>query len=586
MNILIKFKKIILETCVLRELIHYRKGLTAQDLDNPGINKTPPDVLSDLKIDYYARLPIELINMLDGGIKQVASEETSCLIARHKTETVGCILFNLNGKAKLMRPFRQEFIFNNGAYLYGLFVKKDFRGNGIAKLLYQHSFEMLKDKFNYAHILVDSENLAPNKIARQLGFSLMKKLALIKIFGLRITFNLNNPFKNIFYRGISILVKLFLVAVRLTFWILRLGREWIEEGRYRFLIKLYHAYILDQTNSVKIAFFCKDKPDKALLNRIYPGAKYEIKHIKTFLKQKIKTEFDAASKNMDVAIAEYKFDYLYKKLARLEGVKFMPEFIAQKTEGIYALSEFRKRTNRRAYEDIRTTKKYKYTCEFTNDNRQLLSFFYENMYLPYISKRYNGEEIISPFNLIKRSFKKGGLLLIKDGNKYLSGSVIELNDGVFRPKFIGILNGDIRLLKKDALSSLYYFYFKFASENGFKTIDLGLSRALLNDGVLRYKTKWKTKIEFDKKRSNVFALRIFNLTEPLKYFLVNNPFISVENNNLISNIYLNSEGIFNEEEVNKKYRLNGISGLKIIHLNGNKNVDSDLKIHNLSPAVV
>ena len=104
--------------------------------------------------------------------------------------------------------------------------------------------------------------------------------------------------------------------------------------------------------------------------------------------------------------------------------------------------------------------------------------------------------------------------------------------------------------------------------------------------MLRYKAKWKTKIGFDKKRSNVFAFQISKLAEPLKSFMVNNPFISLENNGLAGNVYLDSQCAISEEEAIKKYRLNGISEFKIIHLNGNKNVDSDLKIYDLSPAVV
>ncbi|MDP1853776.1 MAG: GNAT family N-acetyltransferase [Candidatus Omnitrophota bacterium] len=564
-------KNIIASKISLRELAHYRKDLTTIGPDK--LNPITQNSLPNLEINYYQKIPINLIERLNPEIMPMITDTSETLIAMNNSEPIGWAILNPDGIAKVLRPFKYEYkLRESSSYIHGVYIKPEFRGNGIANMLYQEAFKILKGRFNNAHILVDTQELIPNKMAQELGFEPIKKLALIKFFGLKFSCNLNNKIGNAIYLIARALIRLFMVAVKTPFYLLNLLRDKIEDLAYRFFLRLYLIQNSSSKDTLKAAFICKNKPNRILLNLLFPDG-YVTKRVKTFLRQKLNLEFKKISKNTDLTVAEEKFDYLNKNLGVWQNIKFMPVFIRQRANTPASLKDFRKKRDRSAYEDIRTAKIRNYTYEFIKNDEKLLVFFYENMYLPYIRKRYNGEEIISPFNLVKRSFKKGGLLLAKDGNRYLSGSVIELSNSAFRPKFIGLLNGDINLLKKDAFSALYYFYFKFASEKGFKTIDLGLSRALLNDGVLRYKAKWKTKVELDKKVSNVFAFRISQLTEPIKRFLMNNPFISIENNSLIGNIYLDSQNVLNEEEIIKKYQLNGISGLKIIHLNGNKNMD-------------
>lgn len=321
----------------------------------------------------------------------------------------------------------------------------------------------------------------------------------------------------------------------------------------------------EESGGLRGVFICRDKPDPTFLKRLYPRG-YVMKREKTFLKKQLPDVFTHASVGVgiDFVLADARARYARKYSRRFDNVKIIPKWVRQMNTCFNGLSDFSQSKNRNAYSDIQAFKKYDYDYEFTKDSG-LLGFFYEKMYCPYIHNRYPDEKVVLPFKAIKKEFEDGGLLFVKEktDGKYLSGSIIQVINGTFSPVKLGILNGDLQLLRRDVLTALYVAYFRFMEENTLSRGDFGNSRAFLNDGVLKYKEKWTTSIEFDQTQGSVFIFKACRFSESLNRFLLNNPFIAVEGEKLIGNIFLPPHTKVDEEALKKKYALKGLAGFRV-----------------------
>lgn len=563
-----KFKQWILSKVKIRQLIHYSKDLRGINCDDMYVNNAREE-MKDLKICYYKKILGEIFNELETKHRYLIEDDTTCLVARLNNEVAGYFLLNLNGKRVFCYPFKHLFTFGDEhAYGFGLFIKPQFRSRGIAKQLYLASFKILKNQVDYLDIFVEKESFVANKLVEKLGFKKIKDLAMIKLFFIKFIANFNNDIEeyifNLFYKVGKLAARIAALPFRLYIQKLRQLNELIDS-------LFWQAYILehqDKSVSLKAAFVCNKIYGAEIFDRIFMGP-YVIRKIKTFFRENLITEINNIFKSVDMVIIDGTFGYLYKKLSCMKGMVFIPKWVTQKNHSFTDLNEFKNNRNRNAYGDIRSILKNKYSYVFTKD-LSLLRFFYDEMYVPYINKRYKKEKYIISFSRVRKSFDKGGLLLIEKEGRYVSGSIIEFERDVFHPICMGLLNADTRLLKEDAFSALYYFELKLAGERGFHNIDYGLSRAFLNDGVLLYKSKWNTKIEFDKKRSSIFAMKINKLTDSLKSFLINNPFISLEKDGLVENFFIDPIDSLDFNVLYKRYFLNGIKELKVQIFDDNK----------------
>lgn len=574
MQRLIKLKKSISANIALRESILYSKDLKTAECGVTDNDKSLLKEDENLHINYYAEPPYELLKAIDPDLISSNAKGSACLLALHNDIPAGCLLLNTNGEARLLDPFRHKFLLGQGhAYGHCLFVKNEFRSKGIAKLIYLKSFEYLKEKYGCLDVFVDAKKLIPNLTVQRLGFERRKSVALIRFFRLKLCLNLNTQIKITLFRCFCGFSKSAFSFVKISLGPLAKALRKTLLLKDDYVMHLYNISKNTENGKITLAYLSKGIYEKVIFNKIFSGD-YDIEKIKTFPRKNLLPEFTAASKEADIVIADGEFKRLYPGLSRQNGIKFIPQWVVQKNSAFNGLDGFTKRDYRSAYEDIRTSKKHNYGYLFTRSMR-MLDFFYENIYLPFVDSRFNQEKINTTFSKMKQDFKKGGLLLLEDKDRYIGGSVIEIKDKTIHPIYTGVLNGDLGLLKKDALVALYYIYFKFAQDRGLKIIDLGLSRGFLDDGVLRYKSKWDTQIEFDKKRSNVFALKICNLNERTKNFLINNPFISIEKDGLTGNIFLDTSDPINHDEISKRYLLKGIDKLNIQSLTGKREKNND-----------
>jgi len=206
--------------------------------------------------------------------------------------------------------------------------------------------------------------------------------------------------------------------------------------------------------------------------------------------------------------------------------------------------------NRRLVGDLRKIRKYNYSYEITHDPEKF-SYFYHHMYLPYVRKRFEDLTLHTSFEKMKKTFENGHLLLVKRENEYLAASLNAVGAESVFPHYVGVKDGKTDYVKHGALGATYYFTILWAQEKGFKRVDFGHCRPFLNDGVFRYKKKWGMEIEGERSRcvKNIFGLKVCNVSQGVLDFLVNNPFIFIDQGKLKSLILTRQENPLSLEEV-------------------------------------
>jgi hypothetical protein len=296
-------------------------------------------------------------------------------------------------------------------------------------------------------------------------------------------------------------------------------------------------------------------------------------------------EFTNIPSHADFIIADERFRHVRQRLPGFRDAYLIPKWIEQKNLNFNGLSDFAGSRKNDASRDIRLTSRYNYDYEFVKDEA-ILKFFYDRMYCPYMHARYPDEKVVVSFDYVRKEFRKGGLILLKDTatGQYIAGSVVNLQNNTLTAVKLGVLDGDPALLQKRAVSALYISYFKFMEKNNIRQFHLGASRPFLNDGVLIYKAKWGTIIDFDKRRGNILILRICRPSKHMDSFLLNNPFISLEGKELIGNIFVTEDNKSSEDDLTKDYQFKGLSKLRISRINNNKAYAHPGSVHDHGPA--
>lgn len=560
------------EHFIFQEFDHYRVDLRAAEVPSASpLNDAGLDVI----FEYLERVPPDLLQTLGFASEHLIDEHTVCLIARHQGAPIGCRLFNLQGKIRHRYPFPNEMALPpRHVYGFGFFIKQEFRGKGLGKRIHLEIDRILHDKFDYMDILIEQGNFISTRNAEGLGFQRIRAFVFLKILNLQWAFGVNPGFPHGLYKVILNLGKLGAKFATSLPRLLQAAFRWAYRLKQEFFLSSYTVKGIAPGEGLTGIFICRHKPDPTFAGKLFPGG-YETQKNKIFPRRRLLHEFKNVPGQMDFIIADVRPRHVRRHLNRFTGAFIIPKWIDQINPNFEGFSEFTRQKNRNVYNDIQSVKKYNYTHEFSRDE-VLLKFFYEKMYCPYMHNRYPDEKIITPFASVQRDFQRGGLLLLKekDTKKYLAASIVYVRKGVLYVVKLGLLNGDADLLKKRVLAALYLSYFEFMVDRGLRSVHFGASRAFLNDGVLKYKSKWNTHLEFKETRSNIFIFKIHRPSERMDTFLSDNPFISLEGRELVGNIFVADHDTSPEEEFIKDYKFKGLSKFRVSRINNTAPVHS------------
>ena len=120
--------------------------------------------------------------------------------------------------------------------------------------------------------------------------------------------------------------------------------------------------------------------------------------------------------------------------------------------------------------------------------------FYDRLYLPYIRQRHgHAAEIVGRKRFV-RECHRGHVIHLLQGDRVVAAVAVRLSGRQMALAWTGI---DIKLTHEQRLGAadaLDFFTLIYAYQCGCGHMDMGHSRACLDDGVLRYKRKWGASI--------------------------------------------------------------------------------------------
>jgi hypothetical protein len=170
-------------------------------------------------------------------------------------------------------------------------------------------------------------------------------------------------------------------------------------------------------------------------------------------------------------------------------------------------------------------RKNQYYYEVTRDPSQYYHF-YHDMYLPYVKAAYGDKAIVMSYENLKAKIRNYELLIVKQQGKDIAGAMLSCTAHEASFSLAGVLDGNLDYVQSGALAALYYFFLSHLQARGYKNVKLGSTRAFLKDGVLQYKKKWGLKLI--QASETVFVMNIYSLTDEVRDFLLNNPFICLD----------------------------------------------------------
>lgn len=124
--------------------------------------------------------------------------------------------------------------------------------------------------------------------------------------------------------------------------------------------------------------------------------------------------------------------------------------------------------------------------------------FYERMLKPLMMERHGSRAYIVPLNHLLRQTDSSSLLFVKFQGRRLGGYLLRW------PHMLGIhalphgdkigivseMNRDTKLLNKVNLA-IYHSGYRLVWERGFRAVSLGIVSPILNNGLVRFKARWR-----------------------------------------------------------------------------------------------
>ena len=231
--------------------------------------------------------------------------------------------------------------------------------------------------------------------------------------------------------------------------------------------------------------------------------------------------------------------------------------------------------------DARTIRKNNLDFELTSSISKLQNF-YNNMYIPHLTKTYGNRAVVASYDHIKREFGEHGkykdLLLIKKGNDFIAGALLGHQNNSTRLWDIGVKDGNLDYVKDGAIRALFYFFsLSYSAAKGFTRINFGASRPFLKDGILEFKKKRGLSIVNAYKTG--FLIKPLSETRSVRGFFLNNPLVYQDKKQLSGALFVASDQFLSPEnytKIYKEYCVEGLSKLLIYRVGEKENKIADV----------
>lgn len=338
---------------------------------------------------------------------------------------------------------------------------------------------------------------------------------------------------------------------------------------FTFINNLYFSVFLIQGNerysgkNLNVIFLDNNNTFSYLHDKLFYG-EFKSKKIGKCFIWNVNKYLNNLSVNYDALFI--KSDVFFSRFFEKKGFIVIPEFVSLTLNISKPIEKIVMSFKKSIKEDIRKIKKIGYTFEISTDPKKLKMFYYQ-MYLPYINKRYGKLSRLSHYEFFRYLLERNSkLILTKLNDEYLFGALFSIKKDKIITSFAGAMEGKAIYMKSGLGATPYYFLILWAKENGYSSIDFGKSNPFLDDGLLKYKTKWGASIKKTEITSpDIIALKENNSNQGIISFLKNNHLISIEKNKFKGIIFLENRQKIKSDEIQgflKKYNISSLTELE------------------------
>jgi hypothetical protein len=217
--------------------------------------------------------------------------------------------------------------------------------------------------------------------------------------------------------------------------------------------------------------------------------------------------------------------------------------------------------------DLRRIRRNALTFEVTRDPA-LLNDFYHQMYVPYITRAHGASAVVMSYDAMRAQLPHCELLLVKKQGLAIAGVLILHGRTGTRLWSMGIRDASEQYVDDGAVAAIYHFSAQYLRDQGLHRLGLGLSRAFLHDGVLRYKKKLGLRL-VDAAHA-YFAFHVPQDTPAARTVLKNTPWIFEDKGCLYGAVFVENGQIpLTEQDFRRLYRdffLEGMAQVLVVPL--------------------
>lgn len=266
----------------------------------------------------------------------------------------------------------------------------------------------------------------------------------------------------------------------------------------------------------------------------------------------------------DRAITVYDFDFPLHFLLRLSGVA-VPYWIKQKIElsddwEAY-LTRMRRKTRREAQRMIR---KFNLQMQLVS-GADYAEQFYDTLYAPYIRSRHGDSAVVIERAVALNKLRGSQIVQLLLADQVIGAAQIDTQGSTLSLGWTGLTDLSEKPELRGAADALDYFCMKHAFDTGCRTIDMGHSRAVLSDGILRYKKKWGAKVSAGVVPQGVMKFKFCDSSSAFIDFICENPLMSTFESELEAHVVIPAAKV-SEQEIESYLLDQYVDGLAKIHV--------------------
>ena len=258
--------------------------------------------------------------------------------------------------------------------------------------------------------------------------------------------------------------------------------------------------------------------------------------------------------------------HLIDKLAHENAIilPFRVKFLLS-LQGEWPDVEHRFRYNtRRKVRKAQRYKNYEYEISYCEEDAKA---FYHTMYLPTIRGRHGKMAAILPEREAYQLLRHGGLFLVKRGGINVCGVLVQAQQGTFEIVEMGVLDGNVELLKEHVVDAMTFLCICWAHQQGYESFSFGATWPYLSGGTFQAKRRWGTTIKVSPHEHKRIWIRVQHNTPAVNQFLKDNPCLTIDDSGKLQGLIVtdDSNSINSETEAQwrKLYATPGLNGLRV-----------------------